>query len=161
MMILDQQTANNKLRRMAMEVAERNLAVKEIVLIGIKENGIFIARKIETYLKEIYQGKISLIDLWLDKKNPGEITLSSQLDFNHKHILLIDDVANSGRTMLYALKPLLEHKPGQIETLALVERTHKKFPIAVDYVGVSVSTTLDENIVVGVEEGEVVGAWME
>ncbi|HRE64013.1 MAG TPA: phosphoribosyltransferase, partial [Ferruginibacter sp.] len=69
-----------------------------------------------------------------------------------------DDVANSGRTMLYALKPLLEKHPAQIQTLALVERTHKLFPIAVDYVGHSVATHTNETIIVKVENGEVLGA---
>ena len=67
-------------------------------------------------------------------------------------------MANSGRTMLYALKPLLDKHPAMVQTMALVERTHKLFPIAVDYVGHSVSTTSNENIVVRVEEGEVLGA---
>jgi pyrimidine operon attenuation protein/uracil phosphoribosyltransferase len=160
-MILDKETANKKLHRMALEVAERNYDKNELILIGIKENGIFIAKKIEDHLKEIFKGKIVLIELSLDKKNPGDIKLSDNLDFNNKAILLIDDVANSGRTMLYALKPLLAQIPQQIETLALVERTHKKFPVAVDYVGLSVSTTLQENIIVKVEQGEVMGAWMQ
>ena len=82
------------------------------------------------------------------------------MDFNDKAIILIDDVANSGRTMLYALKPLLQQLPQKIQTLALVERTHKSFPVDVDYVGLSVSTTADEHIVVEVENGEVMGAWM-
>nr|MBP9097962.1 phosphoribosyltransferase [Ferruginibacter sp.] len=105
--------------------------------------------------------KIQVVELWLDKKNPGEIKLSEEINFNDKSILLIDDVANSGRTMLYALKPLLQHKPKQIETLALVERTHKKFPIAVDYIGLSISTSLQEHIIVDVENGEIAGARME
>ena len=83
------------------------------------------------------------------------------MDFNDKTIVLIDDVANSGRTMLYALKPLLLQLPKKIQTLALVERTHKSFPVDVDYVGLSVSTTTDENIVVEVENGEVMGAWLD
>ncbi|MBS1743870.1 MAG: phosphoribosyltransferase [Bacteroidetes bacterium] len=160
-MILDSITANKKLRRMALEVAERNFDAKELILIGIKENGIFIATKIKQYLQEVFKGNIILTDLALDKKNPGEITLGSEPDFTNKTVLLIDDVANSGRTMLYALKPLLKQYPAQIQTLALVERTHKKFPIAVDYVGLSVSTTLNEMIVVEVEAGEVMGAWMK
>ncbi|MEO8768714.1 MAG: phosphoribosyltransferase family protein [Ferruginibacter sp.] len=159
-MILDKETADKKLRRMALEVAERNHEIKEIILIGIKENGIFIAKKIKDYLQDVFKGNIILMELWLDKKKPGEIKLSSQIDFNNKTVLLIDDVANSGRTMLYALKPLLQQIPQQIQTLALVERTHKKFPIAVDYVGLSVSTTLMENIIVEVEDGEVMGAWL-
>ncbi|MEO6668488.1 MAG: phosphoribosyltransferase family protein [Ferruginibacter sp.] len=159
-MILDKATADKKLRRMSLEVAERNHETSEIILVGIKENGIIIAKKIKEYLQDVFSGNIILMELWLDKKNPGEIKLSSTMDFNDKSILLIDDVANSGRTMLYALKPLLQQLPQQVQTLALVERTHKKFPIAVDYVGLSVSTTLMENIVVEVEAGEVVGAWL-
>ena len=159
-MILNKETADKKLRRMALEVAERNYEKDSLILIGIKENGIFIANKIADYLKVAFKGNVQVIDLWLDKKDPGEIKLSEQINFNDKTILLIDDVANSGRTMLYALKPLLLQKPREIQTLALVERTHKKFPVAVDYVGLSISTTQQENIVVDVEEGEVMGARM-
>jgi len=83
------------------------------------------------------------------------------MDFTGKTIILIDDVANSGRTMLYALKPLLDQHPKKIQTLALVERTHKSFPVDVDYVGLSVSTTTDEHIEVEVENGEVLGAWLD
>lgn len=158
--ILKKDTAERKLRRLAMEVAERNADKDELILIGIKENGIFIAAKIAEYLKEVFTGKIELIELSLNKKNPTNISLSKDLNFTNQSVLLIDDVANSGRTMLYALKPLLNQFPRQIQTLALVERTYKKFPIAIDYVGLSVSTTQQENIVVVVENGEVTGAWL-
>lgn len=157
-MILDRISADKKLRRMALEVAERNADNNSLILIGIRENGIHIARKMAAYLEQYFTGKLQVLDLWLDKKDPGEIKLSEEADFNGQSILLIDDVANSGRTMLYALKPLLQHKPGQIETLALLERTHKKFPVSVDYVGMSISTGLQENIVVDVENGEITGA---
>lgn len=157
-MILDKVSADKKLRRMALEVAERNFDKSALILIGIRENGIHIARKIGAYLQENFTGNIEVLELWLDKKDPGEIKLSSATEFNGKSILLIDDVANSGRTMLYALKPLLQHKPSQIETLALLERTHKKFPVSVDYVGMSISTGLQEHIVVDVENGEITGA---
>jgi len=159
-MILNKESADKKLRRMALQVAERNYENDSLVLIGIKENGIFIAYKIAGYLKEVFTGNVQVVDLWLDKKDPGEIKLSADINFNDKTILLIDDVANSGRTMLYALKPLLQQKPREIQTLALVERTHKKFPVAVDYVGLSISTTQQENIVVDVKDGEVMGARM-
>lgn len=143
---------------MALEVAERNYQSPEIILIGIKENGIFIAHKIESYLQGYYEGFLKVISLEIDKKKPGNIQLGESIDCNNKTILLVDDVANSGRTMLYALKPLLEQFPKQIQTLALLERTHKQFPIAVDYVGLSVSTTLRQTIVVDVVDGEVMGA---
>ena len=158
--ILSRQTAEKKLRRMALEVAEKNYGKNHLILIGIKDNGSVIARKIAAYLEETGISQITVIDLSINKKNPGTITLSEPIDFNNKVIILIDDVANSGRTMLYALKPLLEQLPQKIQTLALVERTHKQFPIAVDFVGISVSTTLQENIVVEIEENEITGAWM-
>ena len=159
--ILSAEVADKKLRRMALEVAEQNYNAKQLVLIGIKANGIVIAQKISSYLKEVFKGEIMILELSLDKKKPSAISLNKKMDFNGKTILLIDDVANSGRTMLYALKPLLEQLPEKIQTLALVERTHKTFPIDVDYTGLSVSTTTDEHIYVEVENGEVTGAWMD
>jgi pyrimidine operon attenuation protein/uracil phosphoribosyltransferase len=160
-MILSAETATRKLKRMAFEVCERNYGSEEILLLGIKDNGVFIAREIASFMKEAFAGKITIADLSINKKEPGEITLSEHLDFNDKVIVLVDDVANSGRTMLYALKPLLLHFPRKIQTLALVERTHKLFPIAVDYVGVSVSTTQQENIEVEIVDGKVGGAWLK
>lgn len=160
-MILSKEIALKKLRRMAMEVAERNHSINDLILIGIKENGMVIAEKIAGFLGEAFKGKIHLLSLLMDKKNPGEIVLSSSPDFNGSTILLIDDVANSGRTMLYALKPLLDQHPASIQTLALVERTHKLFPVSVDYVGHSVSTAKDEMIVVEVKDGEVEGAYLK
>jgi pyrimidine operon attenuation protein/uracil phosphoribosyltransferase len=112
-------------------------------------------------LQEVFKGEIIVTALSLDKKNPAIVTIEPAIDFNDKVILLIDDVANSGKTMLYALKPLLETYPKKIQTLALLERTHKSFPIDLDYVGLSISTTLDEHIFVEVDGTDVIGAWME
>ena len=159
--ILSKEVAEKKLRRMALQVAEQNYDEPQLILIGIKENGLVIARKVTTYLAEVYKGDIKVVELSLNKKKPAEVMLDPVTDFNGQAVLLIDDVANSGSTMLYALKPLLESYPRKIQTLALVERTHKSFPIDVDYVGLSISTTLDEHIYVEVENGEVLGAWME
>ena len=159
--ILSKETAEKKLRRMALEVAERNFDEHQIVLIGIKDNGLVIAHLISNYLKEVFAGEVIVIALSLNKKIPDAITITPAMDFNNKTILLIDDVANSGKTMLYALKPLLETYPKKIQTLALLERTHKSFPIDVDYVGLSISTTLHEHIFVEVLDNKVTGAWME
>jgi pyrimidine operon attenuation protein/uracil phosphoribosyltransferase len=159
--ILTETVAEKKLKRMALEVAERNYNEKELLLIGIKENGIVIANIIAKLMKDIFAGGITVVALSMDKKKPTTITIEKDIDVDGKTILLIDDVANSGRTMLYSLKPLLEKHPKKIQTLALVERTHKTFPVDVDYVGLSISTTLDEHIYVEVEKGRVVGAWME
>jgi pyrimidine operon attenuation protein/uracil phosphoribosyltransferase len=159
--ILTAEVADKKLRRMALEVVEENYTETALVLIGIKHNGSVIAEKISRYIKEVFTGQVQVLELIMDKKHPLDIHLNTPMDFNGKTIVLIDDVANSGRTMLYALKPLLEQLPKKIQTLALVERTHKTFPVDVDYVGFSVSTTLDEHILVEVENGEVLGAWLD
>ncbi len=159
--ILSAEAASKKLQRMALEVVEQNYTTNELVLIGIKNSGSVIAQKISTCLRDFFKGDITVLELTMDKRNPGPVSLNKQMDFNGKTIILIDDVANSGRTMLYALRPLLEQLPHKIQTLALVGRTHKAFPIEVDYIGLSVSTTTDEHIYVEVEGDEILGAWME
>ncbi len=159
-MILNKDTASKKIRRMALEIAEKNFDKDHLILIGIKENGVVIARKVAEYLKEVFQGTLQLVELSLDKKKPTDIALHETVEFNGKSVIIIDDVANSGKTILYALKPILYQFPAQIETLVLVERTHKKFPIAIDYVGMSVSTTLQQNIIVSVKDNEVEMAYI-
>lgn len=157
-MILTATSADNKLRRMALEIAERNADRDTLLIIGIENNGLHMAKKIATYLTPIFKGNIQTLSLLINKKEPEQITLSQPINLQQQAILLVDDVANSGRTMLYALAPLLQHYPVQIETLALVERTHKQFPLALNYVGLSVSTTKEENIEVIVTDGEIMGA---
>ncbi len=159
--ILTEEVALKKLKRIALEVAERNYNEKELLLIGIKENGIVIAQIIAKLMKAVFTGSITVVALSMNKKKPTTITIEKDIDVDGKTILLIDDVANSGRTMLYALKPLLEKHPKKIQTLALVERTHKTFPVDVDYVGLSISTTLNEHITIEVGKDKVMGAWME
>ena len=159
--ILDQPTAARKLERMAYEIVENNLDEEQLLLVGIRENGSIIAHSIQELLQQISSIKSELIHLSLDKRSPGEIRLSKDLDFTGKVIIVIDDVANSGKTMLYALKPFLGFFPKKIQTLVMVERTHKAFPVNSDYVGISVSTTLQEHIYVEVDGSIVTGAWME
>ena len=125
--ILDQLTASRKLQRMAYEIVENNLYETEILLVGVRENGSIIAENIQELLQQISSIRAGLIHLSLDKRTPGEIRLSEELDFNNKVIIIIDDVANSGKTMLYAIKPFLAFHPRKIQTLTLIERSHKVF----------------------------------
>jgi len=104
---------------------------------------------------------IQLITITLDKKSPGEVTLSHLPELNDQVVIVIDDVANSGKTLLYAMKPFLDYHPRKIEVLVLVERSHNAFPVQPDYTGLSLSTTLQEHIYVDVDGDTVKGAWLE
>lgn len=159
--ILDEGTTARKLQRMAYEILENNLDEEELILAGIRDSGSVIARAIQQLLQQISNIRTELIDISLDKRTPKEITLSRAMDFTGKVIIVIDDVANSGKTMLYAMKPFLAFHPKKIQTLALVERTHKKYPVKTDYVGLSVATTLQEHIYVDVEGSTVKGAYLQ
>ncbi|HZK62551.1 MAG TPA: phosphoribosyltransferase family protein [Puia sp.] len=159
--ILSPETASRKLRRMAYEILENNFAEKEIILAGIRVNGSVIARNIQALLKEISTLSTQLLTVNLNKQKPQRVTLDKELSFDNKVVLLIDDVSNSGKTLLYALKPFLEADLKKIQTLVLVERRHNTFPVKPDYVGLSVATTLQEHIIVEVEGDQVKGAWLE
>ena len=158
--ILTKDVAQKKLHRMAYEIMERNAEEDHIILAGIKDNGLVIAKKMSELLRPIYKGQLDLISIYIDKINLSEINFFPEIDLNNKVIIVADDVVNAGRTLLYALKPMLEFYPKKIQTLVLVERTHKAFPVTSDYVGLSVATTFQEHIFVEVEGDEINGAYM-
>jgi len=159
--ILNAAAAEAKLHRMAIEVAERNHYSEGLVLIGIRENGLLIANHIAALLPSYFSGSVNVLPLGINKRDPGEVSLEGELSLEGRCIILVDDVANSGRTMLYSLPAIIAQKPRQVETLALIERSHKKFPVAINYVGLSVATTREEHIEVEMEGGRIVGAWLK
>ncbi|RAJ81807.1 pyrimidine operon attenuation protein/uracil phosphoribosyltransferase [Chitinophaga dinghuensis] len=159
--ILTQDIIQKKLERIAYEIYEHNSDGEEIILAGIWERGLNVARKIADILQQISPLKPRIIELRLDKQNPAAVTVSEEVDFNGKVVVVVDDVANSGRTMLYALKPLLSYLPLKIQTAVLVDRRHKSFPLSVDFVGFSLATTLQENVVVETAGNEIVSAYLQ
>ena len=158
-LVLDKERISRKLRRMALEVAEQNIEEKHLMIAGIEGNGEIVAKCLAKDLKELGIQTDS-ITIRLNKKDPVDVTFDRSMDFNNKVIIIVDDVANTGKTMLYALKPFLNAHPSKIQTLVLVERSHKMFPIQTDYVGLSITTTLQEHIKVKVEGETVMGAWL-
>jgi pyrimidine operon attenuation protein/uracil phosphoribosyltransferase len=158
--ILTEDIIQKKLERIAYEIYEHNSAETELILAGIWDRGIILSHKIADILKKIAPFNIRLIELRLDKQHPLEVTLSENIDLTGKVVVLIDDVANSGRTMLYALKPFLQYLPKKIQTAVLVDRKHKSFPLSVDFVGYSLATTLQEMVMVDVEGEEIRSAYL-
>ena len=159
--ILDEATAARKLQRMAFEIIENNPGETLLVLAGVRESGTVMARNIQQLLAAISNVQTKLLVISLDKHQPSEVTLNLQEDFHDKVIIVIDDVAMSGKTLLYAMQPFLSFHPKKIQTLVLVERSHKTFPVKPDYVGLSIATTLQEHIYVETEGGIVKGAYLE
>lgn len=158
--ILTTENINRKIRRMAFEIAERNADCDSIIIAGVAGNGVIVAEAIIKELEGILTCPIEFITVVIDKNNPLHISTDRQINFDDKTIILVDDVANSGRILLYALKSFLEHQPKSIQTLVLVERSHKLFPVQTDYVGLSIATTLQEHITVKTVDGKITGAWL-
>ena len=158
--VLDKERISRKLRRMALEVAEQNIEEKQLLIAGIEGNGEIVAKCLAKDLKELAGMQTDSITIRLHKKDPMEVTFDRSVDLNNKVIIIVDDVANTGKTMLYALKPFLNAHPKKIQTLVLVERSHKMFPVKTDYQGLSIATTLQEHIAVETEGRRVLGAWL-
>lgn len=158
--ILTQDVIEKKIKRIAYEIYEHNSDEQELIIAGIWDRGMILAEKIAAILQEISPLRIRLLRLDLNKQRPEGVTLSEEIDFNDRVIVLVDDVANSGRTMLYALKPFLQFLPKKIQTAVLVDRKHKSYPLSVDFVGYSLATTLQDMVMVEMENEDIKLAYL-
>ncbi|MEY3349394.1 MAG: hypothetical protein RLY46_1433 [Bacteroidota bacterium] len=159
--ILTAEKAHMKLRRIAFQILERNTELQSIHIAGIKENGFLLALELKKILEEISSFQIELSAIELDKLNPIDCKIDPTVDFKNKHVLIVDDVVNSGKAMLHAIHPILALSPNNIQTATLVERSYKTYPVHVDYVGVSLATTLEDHISVVFKNGVLQGAYLE
>ena len=145
--VLDEDQILRICNRFAFQILENSIDSDVIHIIGIKEKGFDIAKIVERELKSITKKNISLSSIKIDKKNPKDSVLSdSNLNKNIDTIFLIDDVLNTGKTLIYSLSFLLKFNFKSIKTLVLIDRNHKQFPIKVDYKGISLSTNINDNI---------------
>lgn len=152
--ILDHQAILQKTTRIAYQIIEENFDEKEVILIGVKPNGFSFAEKLKSEMEQFSKVKITMLSLELNKQNP----LSEEIVFEkgktvlkNKVVVLVDDVASTGKTAFYALKPIMEEQPKKVQIAVLVDRKHKLFPVSADFVGLSLSTTLKEHITVEIK----------
>lgn len=146
-----------KTRRIAYQIAENNYEEKEINLVGIKEQGYEFASRLAEVIGSIPGFKARLFSIELNKVDPGQHEIKCEFTDKQIHgrpVILVDDVANTGRTLAYALRPLLDCGPSKIQVAVLVDRKHKQYPISADFVGLSLATTLKEHISVSLEGKE-------
>lgn len=146
--ILTNEQIVNKTRRIAYQIYEVNSNENEVIIAGIVGNGYVFAEKLTEILKEIAPFKITLCKVMIDKKNPLQ-TITTDIDvedYKNKSLVLVDDVLDSGTTLMYGIKHFLEVPLQQFKTAVLVNRNHKKYPVKADFKGMSLSTSLEEHI---------------
>ena len=154
-LILNSKQIQQKINRIAYEIYENNYDEKEIIIAGIANNGFVLARHIAEVLQKISPIKTKLIEIVIDKKNPlsTEIKLGlTDKELKNKVIILVDDVLNSGRTLIFGAKPFLTSPVKRLTTAVLVDRGHNCYSIKADFVGLSLSTTLQEHITVEINK---------
>ena len=155
-LVLNKRQLAQKIDRLAWQIYEQNYKEKEIIIAGIANRGVLIAKRIAEKLAEISTVKLTLATIKLDKENPYnniEVDINEK-EYKDKVLILVDDVLNSGKTLMYGAKHFLSVPLKKLSTIVLVDRNHNRFPVKADFVGLSLSTTLKEHISVELEKNE-------
>lgn len=164
MQLLDARKITQKVNRLAIEILENNYREKELILAGINNNGTRFADALEAVLTTKTAIKITRTTIRLSPAAPLSVPITVDLPeqrLKNKVVIIVDDVANTGRTIFYAFKPLMQVLPKKVEVAVLINRKHKSFPVQVDYVGMSLATTLNEHIDVELERKESMAVFMK
>ena len=152
--ILSNQEIEHKIKRIAYQIYETFVDEEEIVIAGIASNGYVFAKKIAEALNTISTLKVSLCEVRINKLNP-ESTVKTSLskeEYANKGLVLVDDVLNSGTTLIYAVRHFLDVPLTKFKTAVLVDRNHKKYPVKADFKGISLSTSSLEHVQVVFDE---------
>lgn len=160
--VVDQVTIKRALTRITYEIIERNQTIQDVVLIGIKTRGIYIASRVADRLKQLEGIEVPVgeldITLYRDdkKETPAEAELHSSdipVSLEGKEVILIDDVLYTGRTIRAAMDAVMDYgRPRKISLAVLVDRGHRELPIRADYVGKNIPTAKTEEILVEMQE---------
>jgi pyrimidine operon attenuation protein/uracil phosphoribosyltransferase len=145
-LILNDRQIQHKIKRIAFQILEVYDHNSELIIAGISENGYIFAQKLVECIKKVSDTKPKLCEIKIDKKKPKDIpfiSLSPE-EYENQSFILADDVLNTGTTLIYAVKHLLETDLKVLKTAVLIDRSHKKFPIKADFKGLSLSTSLHE-----------------
>lgn len=154
--ILTQSEIQHKTKRIAYQIYETFVDENEVVLAGIANSGYIFAQKIAAELEKISDLKVILCEVKINKNNPQDkiITSLKTEEYENKGLVLVDDVLNSGTTLIYGVKYFLDVPLKKFKTAVLVDRNHKKYPVKADFKGISLSTSLLEHIQVVFEEND-------
>ncbi len=159
-LILNAIEIEQKINRIAHQIQENNFEEKKVFVVGIMGRGYQVAQRIVKVLEQVSDLEIELAEISMDKDTP--LNSRPQLSMEHdtladQSVFLVDDVLNSGKTLMYAANFLLHVPIRKLTTIVLVDRRHRRFPIKADFVGLTLSTTLHERISVELNgEGDAV-----
>ncbi len=155
--VLDRRQIEQKTERIAFEIMENTFENPKIYVGGITGNGFFFAERLVKKLNEISKQEVRLFEITVSKEAPAKssIVLSiPEQELNGATVILVDDVINSGRTLIYAVGKLMDHEVHVLKVATLVNRTHRRYPVHADFVGLNIATTLKDNIMVSLGEEE-------
>lgn len=158
--ILNKQEIAHKTKRIAYQIYETFSDETEVVLAGIASNGYVFAKLIAAELDAISDIKPILCEVTINKQQPLQPVTTSLTaeEYTNKSLVLIDDVLNSGTTLIYGVKHFLDVPLKKFKTAVLVDRNHKQYPVKADFKGLSLSTSMQEHILVELEGDEVYAA---
>ena len=163
MEILSHTRIRATIKRLALEIIEHNHQERELFFLGINNNGFHFGKLLEEEIAKLTDLPTTLTRLRIDPAAPLSAPVSLDIDPNRlqdRVVILVDDVANTGRTLFYAFAPLLGVLPRRVRVAVLVDRKHKHFPVDTDYVGLSLATTLRETIEVRLRDVTQYGVYL-
>jgi len=162
--ILDKDAIARIIMRISHEIVEKNKGVKDLCLIGIRNRGVYLAKRLACCIKniegaDIPTGALDITlyrdDLALASGQPLVRKTEIDFDINAKSLVLVDDVLYTGRTIRAALDALVDFgRPKSIQLAVLVDRGHRELPIRADYAGKNIPTSKDETVAVRLQEAD-------
>lgn len=156
-LLLNSKQIQQRIERLAFQIYEDNFNQDELLIAGIAKSGLLFAERLCEALKSICPIPVKLIEIEVDKDQPTQVKMRPAQEkdvLKDKTVIIVDDVLNSGKTLMYSLRPFLEADMRKIRTVLLVDRDHKRYPIEVDFVGITLSTTLQNHIRVDLKPGK-------
>ncbi|WP_367733325.1 phosphoribosyltransferase family protein [Gracilimonas aurantiaca] len=140
---MDQEDIRRFIRRMSIQIWEKLDEENKPVIIGLNSKGYAMGKEIARHLTELLSHDVPVHEFMV-RDTPSNNTLP---DCSDRHVILVDDVIFSGRTMFEAISIICKtYEPALIQTLVLIDRGHRKYPIKADLVGRSTPTKVGEHI---------------
>lgn len=161
-LVLNHEDIALKLDRIAWQIVEEHFGNKSLVLVGLVDRGSFLAEQLQKRLNTISDLEIKCISINVNKQTPlkKKVVLEEGSLLTNNAVVLVDDVLNSGKTLIAALKEVLNYLPSKVTVAVLANRDHHKFPIQANFVGISLATTLKEHISFKLEDGKM-SVWLD